>query len=207
MNNWRNAQGDVTPSEPISTIIFSADEGSLRTDTARRIVPLALAHNYNQAMLAAPHDTIRKSVQGSVGTTTITLDAAAIASASGIAFVPFLLVKITTQSQFSVPSGGIQVKLEGETQNGADFSAGPYDVLRGAVVTNFAIIPVIILESGKYAVPVNGSISPSSSVVLTVSGTTVNDTIEVMLPGPGAVEALAILDAAGLAGLAMGPNS
>jgi hypothetical protein len=202
---WEQASGDVTPSEPISTIIFSGTDGSLRTDTARRIRPLALAHNYNTAMLETPHDTVRKSVKGVDGTTTVTL--ASSDFSSGVAQIALILVKLTTQQQFSVPSGGVQVNIAATTKNDISVVAGPFDVLRGPILTNFGVIPVVILESGKYAIPVNAYVDPTSTLVLTMIGTTVNDTIEVMIPGPGAVEALAILDAAGLTGLAMSPTS
>lgn len=198
-------EGDVTPSEPISTIIFSGNQGSLRTDTVRRIRPLSLAHTYNTAMSATPHDTVRRTFAGSVNTTVIELTKDDFPG--GVCYIPLLLIKVTTQKQFAIPSGALQAVVTGKTLASQDISAGLFDILRGEELTNFGVIPVVLVESGKYAVPVSIYVSPDQSMTVTLTGTTINDTVEVLIPGPGANEAVAILQAAGLAGLAMDPTS
>lgn len=197
--------GDVTPSEPISTIIFSGNQGSLRTDTVRRIRPLSFAHTYNTAMSATPHDTFRRTTAGLANTTAIEITKDDFAG--GVCYIPLVLVKVTTQKQFAIPNGALQANITGKTQAAQDVTAGTFDILRGEELTNFGVIPVILVESSKYAVPVSIFISPDQSATVTLQGTTVNDTIEVLVPGPGANEAVAILQAAGLAGLAMDPTS
>lgn len=205
MNKNLFYDGDVTPSDPISTIIFSGGQGSLRTDTVRRIRPLGFAHTYTYAMSATPHDTVRKSVAGAVGTTTIELTKDDFGG--GVCYIPLVLVKVTTQKQFAIPSGAIQCNVFGKTEASIDITGGTFDVLRGEELTNFGVIPVVLVESGKYAVPVSIYISPDQSATVEVIGTTPNDSVEVLIPGPGANEAIAILAAAGLAGLVMDPTS
>lgn len=197
--------GDVSPSEPISTIIFSGNEGSLRTDTVRRIRPLSFAHTYNQAMCDTPHDTIRKTVTGAANQTVIEVTKDDVTG--GTCYVPLILIKVTTQKQFAIPNGALQANVTAKTLASTDVTAGQFDILRGAELTNFGVIPVVLVESGKYAIPVSMYISPDQSITVTLSGTTPNDTIEVLIPGPGANEAVAILSAAGLNGLAMDPTS
>lgn len=205
MKNHMFYDGDVTPSEPISTIIFSGGQGSLRTDTVRRIRPLGLSHTYMTAMSATPHDTVRKSVTGTAGTTTVELTKDDFAG--GVCYIPLVLIKITTQKQFAIPNGAIQANVIGKTEASIDITGGTFDVLRGEELTNFGVIPVVLVESGKYAVPVSIYVSPDQSATVEITGTTPNDTVEVLIPGPGANEAIAILSAAGLAGLVMDPTS
>lgn len=205
MNRNLFYDGDVNPSEPISTIIFSGGQGSLRTDTVRRIRPLGFAHVYLQSMSDTPHDTVRKTITGSPTSTTIELTKDDFGG--GVCYIPLILIKVTTQRQFTIPNGALQANVTGKTQAAADITGGLFDILRGEELTNFGIIPVVLVETGKYAVPVAIYISPEQSAIVEITGTTPNDTVEVLIPGPGANEAIAILNAAGLAGLVMDPTS
>lgn len=197
--------GDITPMEPIATIIFSGNEGSLRTDTVRRIRPWSFAHTYIDSMAKTPHDTLRKTVTGAINSTVIEVTKDDFAG--GVAYVPLVLIKLTTQKQYSIPEGAVQVTVSGKTEAGADIVGGQFDIKRGEQLTNFGVIPVVLLEQGKYAVAVAVRIDPTQSMTVTVAGTTPNDTIEVLVPGPGANEAIAILNAANLNGLVMDPTS
>jgi len=156
-------------------------------------------------MSTTPHDTVRKTITGSANTTSIELTKDDFPG--GVCHIPLLLIKVTTQKQYAIPSGALQASVDGKTEASATVTAGVFDILRGEELTNFGVIPVILLESGKYAVPVSMYVSPDQSVTINLTGTTVNDTVEVLVPGPGANEAVAVLAAAGLAGLAMDPTS